>query len=57
MNRLDIVYFASMLFLALVALLEWKRRRYQTTARISRGLHSYVSADTDSCRACDPASV
>ena len=57
MNRLDIVYFASMLFLALVALLEWKRRRYQTTARISRGLHSYVSAGTGSCRTCDPASV
>jgi hypothetical protein len=56
MTPLEIVIFGATLFLALVALSQWKRRRIAT--RLNRGLHSYVSADTASnCPACDPVSV
>jgi len=58
MSRNEIVYFAVMLFFALAALTEWKRRRHQTALRLKRGLHSYVSNDiAGSYRECDPASV
>ena len=56
MTPQEITIFAVMLFLALVALLQWKYRRDKVTSRLNRGLHSYVSAPVD-CRSCDPASV
>jgi len=52
----QIVIFGVALFLALVALSQWKRRR--VAIRLKRGLHSYVSADTaGNCRECDPVSA
>jgi hypothetical protein len=39
------VYFGVTLFLALVALIKWKRRRDLATARVNRGLRGYVAAE------------
>jgi len=38
----DIVFFAVMMFLALAALLEWKRRRTVVQERLSRNLREFV---------------
>jgi hypothetical protein len=40
----EIVYFGATLFLALVALIKWKRRRDLAAERVSRGLRGYVAA-------------
>ena len=40
----EIVYFTATLFLALVMLAKWKRRRDQIAARLNRGLSGYVAA-------------
>lgn len=44
MQSEEIVYFGATLFLALVALIKWKRRRDLATARVNRGLRDYVAA-------------
>ena len=41
----EIVYFAVLMFLALAALIKWKRRRDETAARLRRGLCGYVAAN------------
>jgi hypothetical protein len=52
----EIVYFAVLLFLALAALIKWKRRRDETAARLKRGLCGYVAANrTAPAPAQDPA--
>jgi hypothetical protein len=43
MSPTEIVYFAVILFFALVALAMWKRRHDQLQTRINRGLHGYVT--------------
>jgi hypothetical protein len=43
MSRSEIVYFAVTLFLALVALIMWKRRRDLAAARVNRGLREYAA--------------
>ena len=40
----EIVYFTGTLFLALVMLIKWKRRRDLIAARLNRGLSGYVAA-------------
>jgi hypothetical protein len=58
MNPLEIVYYSVALFLALVTLSQWRRRRNRIATRINRGLNSYITTDTSGpCRTCDPASV
>ena len=42
----EYTFFSITLFLALVALLEWKRRRMAARERISRGLKEYVDNET-----------
>jgi hypothetical protein len=44
MQAQEIVYFGATLFLALVALIKWKRRRDLASERINRGLRGYVAA-------------
>jgi hypothetical protein len=39
----ELTLFAIMLFLALVALLEWKRRRLVVRQRMNRGLRDFVA--------------
>jgi hypothetical protein len=39
----EFTFFSVTLFLALVALLEWKRRRMVARQRVSRGLRGYVA--------------
>ena len=46
MRPQEILYFAAMLFLALVALIKWKRRRDLAARRVNRGLRGYVAAKT-----------
>ena len=45
MKPQDTVYFGATLFLALVALLKWKRRRDLAAERVNRGLRGYVAAE------------
>ena len=40
----EIVYFTVLMFLALTALIKWKRRRDETAARLRRGLCGFVAA-------------
>jgi hypothetical protein len=40
---LQIAVFAITLFLALAALLNWRRRRYEISLRLNRGLRGYVA--------------
>src|SRR5215831_11455068 len=42
MSPTEIAFFSVTLFLALVALLQWKRRRMIAWERVSRGLKGYV---------------
>ena len=44
MQAQEIVYFGVTLFLALVALTKWKRRRDLASERVNRGLRGYVAA-------------
>ena len=44
MQAQEIVYFGATLFLALVALINWKRRRDMASERVNRGLRCYVAA-------------
>ena len=44
MQAQEIVYFGVTLFLALVALIKWKRRRDLASERVNRGLRGYVAA-------------
>jgi hypothetical protein len=44
MQAQAIVYFGATLFLALVALIKWKRRRDLASERVNRGLRGYVAA-------------
>jgi hypothetical protein len=44
MQAQEIVYFGATLFLALVALIKWKRRRDLASERVNRGLRGYVAA-------------
>jgi hypothetical protein len=43
MSPIEFTFFSVTLFLALVALLEWKRRRMVARQRVSRGLRGYVA--------------
>ncbi len=45
MQAQEIVYFGVTLFLALVALIKWKRRRDLAVERVNRGLRGYVAAE------------
>jgi hypothetical protein len=45
MRPQEIVYFGATLFLALVALVKWKRRRDLAAERVNRGLRGYVAAE------------
>ena len=45
MKPQDTVYFGATLFLALVALVKWKRRRDLAAERVNRGLRGYVAAE------------
>ena len=40
----EIAYFTGTLFLALLMLIKWKRRRDLIAARLNRGLAGYVAA-------------
>ena len=40
----ELFYFAGTLFLALVVLLKWKRRRDLVAARFNRNLRVYIAA-------------
>ena len=44
MQAQEIVYFGVTLFLALVTLIKWKRRRDLASERVNRGLRGYVAA-------------
>jgi hypothetical protein len=44
MQPAEIAIFAVTLFLALAALIQWKRRRDASAARVNRGLRGYVAA-------------
>ena len=44
MQAQEIIYFGVTLFLALVALIKWKRRRDLACERVNRGLRGYVAA-------------
>ena len=44
MQPVEITYFTVTLFLALAALIKWKRRRDTVSARLNRGLRGYVDA-------------
>jgi hypothetical protein len=44
MQAQEIVYFGATLFLALVVLIKWKRRRDTASERVNRGLRGYVAA-------------
>jgi hypothetical protein len=44
MQAQEIVYFGPTLFLALVVLIKWKRRRDTASERVNRGLRGYVTA-------------
>ena len=44
MQPTEITYFTVTLFLALAALIKWKRRRDVNAARLNRGLRGYVAA-------------
>jgi len=46
MSPTEIAFFSVTLFLALVALLQWKRRRMIARERVSRGLKGYVANRT-----------
>jgi len=46
MPPIEFTFFSVTLFLALVALLEWKRRRMVARQRVSRGLRGYVAHRT-----------
>ena len=46
MPPIEFTFFSVTLFLALVALLEWKRRRMVARQRVSRGLRGYASRTT-----------
>jgi hypothetical protein len=43
MLPMEIVFFSVTLFLALVALMHWKRRRTLVRQRLSRGLKEYAN--------------
>jgi hypothetical protein len=42
MQAAEITYFTVTLFLALLTLIKWKRRRDLIAARLNRGLRGYV---------------
>jgi len=44
MQPAAIIIFDMTLFLAIAALIKWKRRRALNTVRINRGLRGYVTA-------------
>jgi hypothetical protein len=44
MLPVEFTFFSATLFLALVALLHWKRRRMLARQRVNRGLKGYVSS-------------
>jgi hypothetical protein len=44
MQPTEVIYFTVALFLALAALIKWKRRRDLIAARLNRGLRGYVEA-------------
>ena len=44
MPPIEFTFFSITLFLALVALLEWKRRRTVVRERMSRGLRGFVAS-------------
>ena len=46
MQPTEIAYFTISLFLALVALIQWKRRRDMISVRLNRGLRGYVATRT-----------
>ena len=46
MSPIEFTLFSVTLFLALVALLEWKRRRMVARQRVRRGLRGYVAHRT-----------
>jgi len=48
MRPAEVTYFAITLFLALVALIHWKRRRRIVTQRLNRGLRGYVATEDPS---------
>ena len=43
MPLIDFAFFAVTMFLALVALLQWKRRRALVQERMNRGLRDYIA--------------
>ena len=43
MSPNELMFFAIFLFCALSALLIWRHRRLQKTARVNRGLRSYAA--------------
>jgi hypothetical protein len=47
MTKIEIVYFAVILFCALVALTKWKQRREAVAGRLNRGLQSYVCRESE----------
>jgi hypothetical protein len=44
MVPIEFTFFSVTLFLALVALLEWKRRRMKAQERVNKGLKGYVAS-------------
>jgi len=42
MQDTEIAYFTVTMFLALITLIKWKRRRDMIAARVNRGLRGYV---------------
>jgi hypothetical protein len=44
MVPIELTFFSVTLFLALVALLEWKRRRMKIQERVNKGLKGYVAS-------------
>jgi hypothetical protein len=46
MPPIELTFFSVTLFLALAALLEWKRRRLAAQQRVSRGLKGYADRTT-----------
>jgi hypothetical protein len=43
MPPIEFTFFSVTLFLALIALLEWKRRRIQARERVAKGLKEFVT--------------
>ena len=53
MTPTEMTFFSVTLFLALVALLEWKRRRFIVRQRMKRGLRGYVANSSKAPQATD----